>query len=243
MVKVIKWPDLPVLGWEFTRVHPVSRSQSALTGADYLSQSKVSRRVGALTINGVSTSFDAGGTIEMLKDEIAGVNLVRIVSIPAHWHLAHLPVRGRVKLNWTAGGIPLNWTADGVALNWYSGAALYGVPFDDGDYQGLEISGLTPGAVAVYPNETLSVGETRARSYHKAVAGSDGKVRIRVNRPIAEAGAVKIGVDDERVYRLDDQPRAMRTLGSQFRYDFAFREVFEDETDGFEEVDPLGPIL
>jgi hypothetical protein len=213
----------------------------ALGEVEYVSQSKPSRRMGGLVVNGVNPGFDAGGTIAMLNDAIAGVGLVRIETIPAHWHLAHIPLRGNVPAKWVAGGIPLNLTSGEADLSSSIGQKLTAVPFDDGEFQGLSVSGFRPFEIAVYPNEIVDVGGVVARAYVKSVADGDGVALLRVNAPIPAGGDILIGVAESVVYRIQDFPRSKRSIGSQHTFDFQFREVFEKLDDPFEEFDPWVP--
>ena len=238
MVDVIKWPPVPTVGYEFSPVNPVGVSRSGLTGADYVSQSQVERAEGSLAVIGASADMATGGTMEMLRRAVAGVNLVRIETIPAHFHFAHLGARGQTELDWTTGGAPLAWTTGGSSLTWLIGEPLTGTLFDDAGFQGVEVSGLAPGSVAAYPNEIVEVNGVQARAYRKAIADDNGVARIRVNKALTTPGAVIIGKPESIVYRLSELSRPMRNVGQQFIYQASFRQVFETETDGFVEVDP-----
>jgi hypothetical protein len=72
-----------------------------------------------------------------------------------------------------------------------------------------------------------------------ARSNASGVAVIHLAKVPTLSGPVSIGTREVGVFRLQSNwPRPMRGGGTQDNYTLEFREVFEDETDGFTEVNP-----
>lgn len=246
MVKVIAFPPVGAVGTMWTPQAPVQRSQGLISGKRYVSRFGRERIMASVRVSALSKNRSGAGFSEMLKRHLdGGVNLVRLESYPINWHLDYLPgaeIRGGQLVEWTSNGADLNWQNAGQPLYWFNGVVLTGVS----DGLTLTVSNLPPNKIVARPSDfikayTDSIGafseaivETEARS------NADGVAVIKLFAPLP-AGAynrVNIGESVSRVLEATDMPMVAQPFAQNWSYEWSFREVFEDETDGFDEVNP-----
>ena len=245
MVNVIAWPPVGVTAFENTIDDPVSRSSSLLTGRRYVSAAKRSRRIARMGVSGIGCNLADAGYVEMLKRQLkGGVHLVRMNPIPSYWHMAKSSgekVLGWNELTWTDGTYDVDWS-NGAEVKWYDGlGSLTGASGTDGVWDTIAVSGLPANTRAVLPSDTITVSSGGSLSFAKAMreetSDENGEITIRLDQPLP-SGDVRIGVEESVVFEVSEMPRAMQPVGGNFGYIFDMRQVFEDETDGFVEVNP-----
>lgn len=247
MVKVFAWPPVGVTGAEWTEEAPVSISRSLLTGAERVSAAQRIRRLVTLAVPGFGRTAWQAGYMEMLKRYLAGVHLVRLYSYPVNWHL------DVVDDDWRRSN-PLVWFNDGNELPWqspyvrfYSGVRLTGSVSWIANKPVALVSGLPPRRLVARPGEFITFfsgnSDTTGATVQiaaPAMSDEEGNAVIRLFESPGEFENVRInlGVCDTGVFRPVRYPRAVQPVSGDWVYTWEFREVFEDETDGFEEIDP-----
>ncbi|MBU2941072.1 hypothetical protein Q4525_14775 [Shimia thalassica] len=248
MVDVIAWPPVATIGFENTHIRPISRSTSLWTGKEYVSAAPRERRVATVKVGGIGSDMAGAGYVEMFKRYLdGGLKLARVNLCAPVWYgalrgLADL--RGSQALAWREGDADLDWTEGLVDLNWTVGQPVAGVA---GSFDGMHTvycTGLPANRVVAFPSEMVRVVETdgtthTARVVRVAKASPGGAARLFLDGPVAD-GAVLIGYRESVVYRVQNvnEIRAVQPVSGNFSYTFDLRQVFEDETDGFTEVDP-----
>jgi hypothetical protein len=248
MVHVIAWPPLGLHGYENTIDAPISLSRSVLTGRRYASAAQTARRVATAITSGIGPDGGGAGYIEMLKRQLGGgINLVRLALCSPNYRgdvrgLGLL--RGERPMDWTYGGSSLNWTNGGSGMDWVVGAPVSGTA---GILEGMPVlycTGLPKNRRIAWPSEVVRVVD-EAEAAHTArvmrVATSDatGMAVLYLDAALPD-GAVLIGFRESVVYEVENANalRAVQQMRGDWTYTFQLREVFEDETDGFVEVDP-----
>lgn len=245
MVDVIAWPPLTVIGYDNAPVYPVSRSRSLLDGRSYVSAAQRARRFVTITAQGIGPDRAGAGWLDMLKRELrGGVNLVRVDLASPVWHLAVNPLnglRGSVPLVWSAGASALDWTAAAAPLSWTTGAQIAGVTAADNS---LTCTGLPPSRVVAYPSELVRVIDGDGVAHFARVVGiaksdATGTARVFLDAPLP-SGDVVIGFKESLVFEIPgiNDVRAAQPVGQNWSFTLDLRQVFEDETDGFTEVNP-----
>lgn len=250
MVNVIAWPPVGTVGRDFTHVRPVSRSASLLTGARYVSAAQRRRRVATVKVAGIGPDGAGAGYVEMFKEYLdGGINLARVSLCSPVWYgalrgLAGL--RGARKLQWAKDDTKVDWVNGAAPLEWSVGQAVAGVAGSLAGMSYLDCTGLPANQRVAFPSETVRVIDA-ARAEHLAkvvrVASSDqsGVARVFLDASLP-SGDVLIGYRESVVYEVEDlnNVRALQPVSGNFSFTFNLREVFEDETDGFTEVNPWG---
>lgn len=251
MVQVIAFPPVGVVGTMWTPEAPVQRSQGMISGQRYVSAFGRSRIIASLGVSALSLNRSGAGYSEMLKHYLdGGVNLVRLNSYPINWHLDYLPDsagyqarRGGLLLNWTSNDNPLDWLNRGGPLFWFNGAVLSG----EANGSTITVTGLPPNKLIVRPADVIkaygtidSIDFVEALTVTESFSDADGVAVIELYTPIA-AGSyarVNIGVSQSRVFEVTNMPQQAQSIGQNWVYEWGFSEVFADQTDGFEEVNP-----
>lgn len=249
-IKVVKWPPVGVVGAEWSEVAPVQRSASLITGADYRSAVQRKRRVASLEVSSLSADQMGAGYMEMLKRWLAGINAVRLTSYPInrHYHAAGDPAaRQSQPLTWTSGGDELSWRDGGEDLIWVSGTLITGVAGEAGGFPAITVSGCAPNALVARPGEFLTAwrdasDEEGATAQITAPARSDASgaavIRLFDALPAGDYARVNLGSADTGVFYPESLPRSVQPVRGDWTWSWRFREIFEDEVGGFEEVDP-----
>lgn len=259
MARVYAWPPVSAIGFEWTEAAPISES-FGLGGARFASAYQRARRVARFTVSAIGQDRAGAGYCEMLKRMLAGgEHLVRLYSMPINRindaaALAGEPGRGGGRsIEWSyvqyGAQADLGWTTvvggASAALRWVSGSLVPATPTTDAaGWPAIAVTGLTPSALVARPGEFVAVygaDGTVARRQVLTVARSDaaGAATIRLYEAVTAAGQAAIGAPDTGVFFHNGPlPRAQQPLASNWSYDWEFLEVFEDETDGFTEIDP-----
>lgn len=247
MVKVFAWPPVGVTGAEWTEEAPVSISRSLLTGAERVSAVQRIRRLVTLSVPGFGRTAWQAGYMEMLKRLLGGVHLVRLYSYPVNWHLEV------VDDSWRRSD-PVSWFRDDSAIPWdvphvrfYSGVRIYGTTAWIAGKPVARLSGLPPRKLVARPGEFISfhagnddMEGVTVQIVAPAMSDENGEAVVRLFQSPGEFenARVSLGVCDTGVFRPLSYPRAVQPVSGDWVYNWEFREVFEDETDGFEEIDP-----
>lgn len=249
-IKVYAWPPVPVTGSEWTEIAPVQVSRSLITGAERISAVQRKRRLVTLQVAALGKPGNMGaGYVEMLKRLLEGIHAVRLRSYPINWHLDWLREqreREPLPLTWTAEGLDLGWTMPPETLLWFAAATLTGVIGTSGGWPAITVSGLPASRLVARPGEFITVRENSAATdsataqvLAPAYSNASGVAVVRLFSALPYGGLVEMASSDTAVFRpVGEYPRAVQPVGAQWGYDWSFREVFEDEVGGFEEVDP-----
>lgn len=243
MINVYAWPPVGVVGSEWSEIAPVRRSQSMLTGADYMSTVQRRRRVATLEVSALARGRSGAGYSEALKRLLdGGVNAVRLHSYPINWHLD--AVRNELQsspLHWTTNGTDLEWEDDGTELLWFTGAGLQGTVGTEGGWDVVHITGAPANTLLIRPADFVRVygaEEGVAQAVTEAHSDANGEATIRLFDPLPNDGVVSLGDRESIVARPVSIPRAVQPHASNWSYTWEFREIFSDEVGGFNEVDP-----
>ena len=249
MPNVYAWPPVTALATEWTRVAPTSASRSAITGRRYVSGHDRERIEARLVVSGIGKNRMGAGYCEALKRIMdGGSHLVRVNSPSVNWALAGRadPARASVGVDWTDVGVDLDWTDSGTALLWFSGVLLAGTAGTDAaGFDIVTVTGLdhvTDGTLIARPGEFISgydlAGGASTVQVMAPAYVSGGTAVIRLFEPLAYTARISIGTRESAVFEVTDLPRSVQPASGSWSYDWPLRQVFEDETDGFTEVDP-----
>lgn len=250
-INVYPWPPVGVVASEWTRIAPVARLRSGLTGRDVMQASQRRRRVATLEVSALAAGRRGAGYCEMLKELLdGGIHAVRLLSSPINWHLDDMDrlslMPPPAPLDWRRGSDPVAWQTGDSPLRWFTGpVAVAGSATAVGaGFAILPVTGLPPDRVVGRPGDFIrisdvqdaSVSEVR-RLLRPAVTTGAGAVTLKLDRmPDITAGRVTMAAQDEAVFRVDGPlPRSRQPVGSDWRYSWSFREVFADEVGGFVE--------
>lgn len=61
---------------------------------------------------------------------------------------------------------------------------------------------------------------------------------IRVMDAVSGSGVIDFAAQESAVFRPQAIPTGLQGVGADWTYNWTFREIFEDEVDGFTERDP-----
>lgn len=247
MTNVYAWPPVGGLGREWTRVDPVQRSRSMITGADLRSATMRSRRMATVSVSGIDGSEAGAGYMESLKRLLAGRHAVRLNSTPVNYGgRGQEALRQSSVITWEDGSGAVTWENGSGAVSWVSGTFITGTTGTDGlGFATVTITGAPPNMIIARPSEFLTLHtdpEQVAQVVTQAVTDGSGAATIRVFGTLTSAtdARVSIGTSDSAVFLPEGAyPRAVRPIVGDWTYTWSFREVFEDEVDGtFVEIDP-----
>jgi len=260
-MNVYKWPCVGVVGREWTVEDPVSRSQSLITGAMYLSAAKRRRRKAVMQVSGRSHDDQGAGYMEALKRLLkGGLHAVRLNSYPINFR--HGPVPDSIRQSW-----PLAWeTGAGADLAWRAGSGPNGLRWFTGGYVDangvgriaiatklatspngfgkLNVTGLPPNARVARVGEFVRVyGATQDTRMliRPVLSDANGEATVWLDSETEGGGRINFGIPETGVFLPDEIPRVVRPNIGNWTYDWAFTQIFEDEIgDSFVEVDPWG---
>ncbi|MEP3778928.1 MAG: hypothetical protein ABJM82_18080 [Shimia thalassica] len=256
MVDVIAWPPVATKGRALpTKRRPISQSRSLLTGKRYASATQRARREATVVVGGIGADKASAGYVEMFKEFLdGGINYTRISMCSPLWYGALRGLggrRGSQALEWMSEYDALKMTESAVDVVWTVGQPVAGVAGTFDGWPILTCTGLPANTVIAFPSETVLVvdggGVTHtARILRVAKSGipdpeNDNKVSATLFLDAAVPdGDVLIGYRESVVYEVQDvnDIQAMQPVSGNFSYTINLREVFEDETDGFTEVNP-----
>ena len=244
MVNVYAWPPVGVIARNWTMELPTSRSKSIITGQEYVSASQRRRKLATLEVSG-RRHYGSGYMEALWRLMDGGVHLVRMSSCRIPWGGVDVSNRdraGAVDIDWMMPPENLGWTVPTDDIIWVSGAALPSTYALVGGVPTLTVSGLPPRSLVALPGEFLTIidgdEEETIMIANAARSNASGVAVIHLVKVPAIDGSVSIGTREVGVFRLQtDWPRVMRGA-TQGTYTLEFREVFEDETSGFVEVNP-----
>lgn len=248
MVDVIAWPPVGTVGVDNTIDAPISRSVSLLDGRRYVGSAQRSRRVATLQVGGIGSDKAGAGYVEMFKRQLAGgINLTRVALCAPVWYGALRGLtgkRGIQPLSWAAGHDTLNWTDGAGGMTFAVGQTVAGVAGTFGGAAILTCTDLPANTVIAYPSEVVRVTDATnvthtARVLRVAKSDATGVAVLFLDGSLP-SGDVLIGYRESVVYEVLDvnSIRALQPVRGNFTYTFNLREVFEEETTGFFEVNP-----
>lgn len=244
MAKVFGWPPVGVSARYWTPELPVGRSQSLITGGRYVSAAQRRRLTAGMDVPG--RRHYASGYLEALWRLMdGGVHLVRLTSCRIPWGATVAnTLRGGNWIDWQTPPDDIPWEVPPGEILWFEGVVLsFTIPAISG-LPAVQISGLPPSALVAIPGEFVTIfadadDVTGTQIMIAAPARSDAS-GVAVIRLVSEPPAgerISIGWTETGVFEISgDWPQARRRAGSHDEYAVEFRQVFEDETDGFEEV-------
>lgn len=126
-----------------------------------------------------------------------------------------------------------------------TGQSVTGTAAVQGGFDCIDCVGLPANRVVAFPSETVRVTasgtEYLARVIRIAKTDEAGVARIFLDQAVPN-GDVLIGFEESVVYEVIEPGASepMQTASGNISYDFDLLEVFEDETDGFVDVNPWG---
>lgn len=258
MVDVIEFPPVGITESEWTYTNPVSQSNSMFNSSRYASAFERERRICRLTVSSLGTLDGAGaGYMEVLKRLLKGSeagaseNLVRIYSLPIN-HARIYDERGQLgasPLEFTTAGNPLQFTVGGNPLLFTTGGSpvtyldrTVNAPFWD-----LRFGGLPPSVPNLFlPGDFFTFvpnlgGEVRLMGVRPSSTNPAGQAWVRfMDEPpeINDVQRIYARTPDVAVFETTRVPRSAQRPNSDWPYSWEFREVFEDETDGFNFINP-----
>lgn len=246
MTNVYAWPPVGALGHEWTRIDPMQRSRSMITGADLRSGFGRSRRMATLTVSGIDGTEAGAGYMESLKRLLAGRHAVRLYSRRLAYRRPNDTLRQSGIVSWASGEDPVTWDDGGTPVLWYTGTYITGSTGTDAlGFATITIAGAPANTIIARPAEFVTIysdPEQTAQVVTQAVTDAAGAATIRVFGTLAAASDVRIniGTAETAVFLPEGEyPRAVRPVVGDWSYTWSFREVFADEVDGgFTEVDP-----
>jgi len=239
---IYHWPPVGLTGWLLTRVDPVSRSASSLTGRDYASQAQPMRRLVTAHVTAIGPDAAGAGYMEMLKSFLAGIHWVQVDAESSIWHIARSQFRNSI-MEWTAGGIDLLWSDGPDNLFWVD-HAIHGTTGTADGWPVLTVTGLPPNQIVVRPHELVSVMigvETHAaRAVRVTWSDGAGTAVIRLASALpAGSGLASLGARERLILRPLNDPRPVQPVGGDWTYEWDFIEVLADEIPpGTTTVDP-----
>ena len=244
MTDVIAWPPVGLTAWELSRVDPVSRSVGLLDGRPRTSSALRSRRVATASVSAFGPDRAGAGYMEMLKGFLAGGRHLLRVDCPSPLSplVTSLDLKNGV-MKWTSGGDDMEWTAGGSGLLWSDNVALYGEPRTDSGWPALRVEGFPKNSIVARPSDRITVTDANGNTESSRVltvarSGGLGNATIRTRDTFTISGLVSIGDKESIVFEALDIPRAVRPLTGDYAFEWAFREVFQDEYDSWTEIDP-----
>lgn len=252
---VYAWPPVDAIATMWSISQPVNRSQSFFTGADISSSAERKRKIASVEVPGIGDLGGSmnGGYCEVLKELLeGGKNLVRLKSMPVNWYFDKEVISDFAtkpsSLNWTDGGVDVNWTDGGIETLWISNRNLQGVKGLSGGFHTVTVNGLPPETLISRPGEyirgyasgDLTSGDgTVAKVLKPAYSNASGEVTIFLMSELTDVFHVELDATNSSVFRIDgDLPIGVQPVNGNWSYQWAFREVFADEVDGFMEIDP-----
>lgn len=252
MTNVYAWPPVLAVGAEWTIDYPLEKSRSFVSGKRYASASKRARRLATVEVSSVANDGYGAGYMEALKRMIkGGESLVRLESSPINWHLMKAEYStlyaSAEALEWTSNSEALQWTTGGGELLWFSGNVFTVLDSaQNGDFWGIQISGLPPGIRVVGPGDFITLvnddsGTTQTTMVVRAqIPNNLGRAWVRIfDQPISGVTRVLLNASESAVFEPTSIPRAVQPANSDWSYTWEFQEVFSDEVDGgFTEIDP-----
>ncbi|MEP3778930.1 MAG: hypothetical protein ABJM82_18090 [Shimia thalassica] len=249
MVDVIAWPPVATKGRALpTKRRPISQSRSLLTGRRYASATQRARREATVVVGGIGADKASAGYVEMFKEFLdGGINYTRISMCSPLWYGVLRGLggrRGSQALEWMSGYDALEMTESAVDVVWTVGQPVAGVAGTFDGWPILTCTGLPASTVIAFPSETVLVVDGggvkhTARILRVAKADAAGEAVLFLDAGVPD-GDVLIGYRESVVYEVQDvnDIQAMQPVSGNFSYTINLREVFEDETDGFTEVNP-----
>jgi hypothetical protein len=214
-----------------------------ITGRRYASQSLRRRRQCRLTVSGAYN--DGGGYMEALKRLLrGGSRLVRLRSYPLVFGaLPDDATRRMERLEWFSEGYPLEWETAGDPMLWLTGPVISASPTTWRGFPAVELGGLPSSALVARVGEFITVtaesGEEETRIVLQPVRTNHAGIAIAVvDEAFTIAGRADVGASETGVFEPLSMPRTMRPVGEEWLYEWEFSEVFADEVDGFDELDP-----
>ena len=103
---------------------------------------------------------------------------------------------------------------------------------------------LPPNTIVARPSDRFEFIDLAGNAQYltaiqKVVSNSNGRATIRVIEDITAAnGQLRFGNTESAVFEPDEIPRALTPVNGDWIYNWEFTQVFEDETDGFVELNP-----
>lgn len=243
MVRVYAWPPVAAVARGWTLEQPVVRSRSLLTGSEYLSSSIRKRRLARVVVHG-RRRYGSGYMEALWRMLDGGANLVRVSICKIPWgKTGPDAARGERPFGWEVPSEAFGWETPPSPIGWIDDAFLTGTLALVEDVPVMTVPGLPPNSLVAIPGEFLTVHNDEVYERHMIAAparsDSQGVAEVRLASLPSFSGKVGIGSRESAVFRLvSDWPVAMRDAGGTENYDLSFREVFADETDGFEEIYP-----
>lgn len=241
MTNVYAWPPVGLTGWEITHQDPVSVSRGLFQGAPRTSSYLARRRLATAIVPFVGLEQANSGYVEMLKDYLAGVHLVRVECHSAIWHVARSNLQNALG-EWLTGGVGGTWLSGIVPGYWVTHAG-YGTAGTVDGFPAITVTGLPASQIVVRPHELVTLldpgGNQSARAVRVARSDASGNAVIRLNAAMTGEGPVSIGDTESIVFRPLSYPRAVQSVGGGGTYQWDFEEAFEAEhPGGWTEVDP-----
>ncbi|WP_180901937.1 hypothetical protein [Martelella soudanensis] len=246
MTNVYAWPPVGAVGSEWSRIAPVNRSRSLISGRRYVSAHARERRVVTLEATALTNGAMGAGYMEMLKRFLqGGEHLVRLYNYAINsifddaerdTSMQSYPV------SWEDGGDPVDWEDDGAAVKWFTGGFVTGTGSTAGGLNFVTVSGYPPNSLVALPGEFLTfygASTVTTQIVAPAYSNASGGAIVRVFDALVGSGVVSIGTRDTGVFEVLNLPRSVQPLEGDWKYTWSFQEVFADEVPGgFTEVDP-----
>lgn len=237
MTKVYEWPPVRALSREWTVHDPIAKSQSLITGAEFISAAQRRRRIAVIEASSMFAPNGAGaGYMEALKRLLqGGVNLVRIRHRPTTFYCS-----GQEAFGWVIPPEGFEWILPIDGISWTTDGAdpLIGTLTSDDGFPAVAVEGVPPNTLIATVGEYVSVGGESHMVLAPAISDDDGNVAIRLVTQPSSDGIVSLGTTDIGVFKADEMPRAVQPATGDWSYTWSFTEVFEDERGPFEDIDP-----
>lgn len=237
MTKVYEWPPVRALSREWTVADPIAKSQSLITGAEFISAAQRRRRIATIEASSMFAPNGAGaGYMEALKRLLqGGINLVRIRHRPTTFYCGDKEAFG-----WVLPSAPFGWELPFEGITWSSDGdeSLYGTVTTDGAFPAVSVEGAPPNRIMATVGEYITIGSESHMVLSPAISDDAGNVLIRLVTTPSASGIVSFGTTDIGVFRADAMPRATQPATGDWSYTWSFTEVFEDERGPFEDIDP-----
>lgn len=253
MINVYAWPPVGVLGHEWTESAPIQRSRSLLTGKDYISAYARKRRMVTIETSSLSLNRSGAGYVEMLKRYLdGGIHAVRLYSYPINWWLDSQLLQSERQselATWEEGVDEVDWESESDPVQWYTGTVITGDVLGSSGSRYIQCSGLPANQLIARPGDFVTayegfdpnLGQT-SQLIREAVSDGSGNATLYLfdDIDLMTAARVNIGTSSTGVFRVEEMPRAVQPLNSNWGYTWSFREIFSDEVGGFTEVNPWG---
>lgn len=245
MVKVFAWPPVGVISSYWTQEIPVSRSRSLLNGREYVSSAKRKRLIAGVAVHG-RRHYGSGYMEALWRYMDGGVHLVRLSSCRIPWgKVVAAEHRGGSQFDWQYIN-DFEWQRPPQDIIWFSGLSLTYEVVGNSPPRIL-VSGLPPNSVIALPGEYAgfySLNPSINDKFQVMIMGvvrsnNAGNALVILEREVPVGMGLGLGVPETAVFRIDSKWGGhWRRNGHNDDYTLDFRQVFEDETDGFEEVNP-----